>query len=118
MTVRTIAAVVLAVVAFPAVAVGHAILVRSSPVPRAALRDPPKQIELWFNERLEPAYSSVSVLTQSGAPVRTRPAIVGPDGKRLTVELPPVPPGSYTVRFRVLSVDGHLAEDGFTFTVR
>jgi methionine-rich copper-binding protein CopC len=32
--------------------------------------------------------------------------------------LPPLPSGSYTVRFRVLSVDGHVAEDSFGFSVR
>jgi methionine-rich copper-binding protein CopC len=26
--------------------------------------------------------------------------------------------GEYLVRFRVLSVDGHVAQDSFTFTVR
>jgi methionine-rich copper-binding protein CopC len=38
--------------------------------------------------------------------------------KRLTLVLPPLPSGSYTVRFRVLSVDGHVAEDSFGFSVR
>jgi methionine-rich copper-binding protein CopC len=82
------------------------------------LRDPPKQVELWFNERLEPAYASVSVSMQAGAPVTIGKALVeGTEARHLTVQLPVLPPGRYTVRFRVLSVDGHLAEDSFTFSV-
>jgi methionine-rich copper-binding protein CopC len=103
----------------PEAAFAHALLVRTSPPKRAVLRDPPKQVELWFNERLEPAYSSASLSTQSGSPVSVvRTNIEGNDLKRLSIDLPPLPPGSYTVRFRVLSVDGHVAEDSFAFSVR
>jgi methionine-rich copper-binding protein CopC len=40
------------------------------------------------------------------------------DAKRLTVSLMPLRPGVYRVRFRVLSVDGHVVETDFTFTLR
>jgi len=36
----------------------------------------------------------------------------------MSVSLPPLAPGRYTVRFRVLSVDGHVVESRFTFTVK
>jgi methionine-rich copper-binding protein CopC len=114
-----LAIVVLAAAMLPDVAGAHALLVRTSPPKRAVLRDPPKQVELWFNERLEPAYSAAKVSTQSGSPVSIgRTSVGGNDSKRLLIELPPLAPGSYTVRFRVLSVDGHLAEDSFVFSVR
>jgi methionine-rich copper-binding protein CopC len=32
--------------------------------------------------------------------------------------LPPISPGTYTVRYRVLSVDGHVVEAAFSFTVK
>ena len=31
---------------------------------------------------------------------------------------PNLDPGRYTVRFRVLSVDGHVVESSYTFTVK
>lgn len=97
----------------------HALLVRSAPPKRAVLRDPPRQIELWFNERLEPAFAALSVVDSAGAPIHAGNARVGTDDrKRLTLELPELLPGTYTVRFRVLSVDGHVAEDSFSFSVR
>jgi methionine-rich copper-binding protein CopC len=30
----------------------------------------------------------------------------------------PLAPGQYRIRFRVLSVDGHIVEDEFHFTIR
>jgi methionine-rich copper-binding protein CopC len=37
---------------------------------------------------------------------------------RLSVGVPPLPAGSYAVKYRVLSVDGHVVEAEFGFTVR
>lgn len=109
----------LLVLALPEIAAAHALLLKTSPPRRAVLRDPPKQVELWFNERLEPAYSTVTLSAKNGSLLTTERAVVGAqDPRRLALPLPALGPGSYTVRFRVLSVDGHLAEDSFTFIVR
>jgi methionine-rich copper-binding protein CopC len=99
-------------------ALGHAVLVRSVPASRSTLREPPERVQLWFSERLEPAYSTVGVWSEAGAQVDARDASVAPDDpRRLSVSLPPARPGRYTVRFRVLSVDGHVVEGSFPFTV-
>lgn len=97
----------------------HAVLVRSSPARRATLGQPPRRVELTFNERLEAAYSSLSVWSDDGARVDTGDVVVGrADPRQLSVGLADLPPGTYTVRFRVLSVDGHIVESTFPFTVR
>jgi copper resistance protein C len=96
----------------------HAYLVKSSPAPRAALIRPPTEVQLWFNERLEPAFSQVSVWDSEGQQVDLGDAKVGPEPTRLAVRLRPLGPGVYTVKFRVLSVDSHIVEDQFVFTVR
>ena len=97
----------------------HAVLVRSTPPGRATLAEKPDRVQLWFNERLEPAFSSVSVWSSAGTQVDAGDARVGPDdAKRLSVTLPPLPPGTYSVRYRVLSVDGHVVDSSFSFTIR
>lgn len=97
----------------------HAFLVRSEPARRAVLAHPPERVELWFNQRLEPAYSSLSVATETGARVDRGDVTVGPDDPRkLTVTLPALEPGRYLVRFRVLSVDGHVVDSSISFTVK
>ena len=97
----------------------HAVLVRSAPAARAAVATAPDRVLLWFNERLEPAYSSASIWNAAGTQVDRKDARVEPDDpKRLSVTLPELSPGAYTVRYRVLSVDGHIVESSFPFTVR
>jgi hypothetical protein len=103
----------------PAAALGHAVLVKSVPAQRAALVEPPPRVELWFNERLEPAYSKALVTNDAGAQVDLRDvAVSAEDPRRLAVSLPVLVPGRYTVSFRVLSVDGHVVESRLTFTVK
>ncbi len=97
----------------------HASLVRSAPAHRAVLGQMPARVQLWFNERLEPAYSTVSVWNEAGAQVDARDVTVPPDDPRqLSVTVETRTPGLYTVKYRVLSVDGHIVDNRFTFTVR
>jgi methionine-rich copper-binding protein CopC len=97
----------------------HASLVRSTPAHRAVLGQVPERVQLWFNERLEPAYSTVSVWNEAGAQVDARNVMVGPDDPRLlSVAVDARQSGLYTVKYRVLSVDGHIVDSRFTFTVK
>lgn len=103
----------------PVVAVPHAYLVKSAPARRAVLLRAPARVQLWFNERLEPQFSRVSVWDREGKQVDLGDAQVGPDDPtRLSVGVSSLAPGTYTVKFRVLSVDGHVVEDQFPFTLR
>jgi methionine-rich copper-binding protein CopC len=103
----------------PASGWAHASLVRSSPARRAVLLRAPDRVQLWFNERLEPAFSRVSVADAAGQTVDLGDIQVGSDDPtRLSVSLRPLAPGAYTVRFRVLSVDGHVVEGELSFSLR
>jgi len=116
---RRIQGALLGLALWPATALSHAVLVKSVPAQRAALAEPPPRVDLSFNERLEPAYSGASVVDEGGAQVDLRDvAVSAEDPRRMSVSLPPLAPGRYTVRFRVLSVDGHVVESRFTFTVK
>jgi methionine-rich copper-binding protein CopC len=97
----------------------HSYLVRSTPAARAVVARSPERVQLWFNERLEPAYSRVSVWTADARRVDAGDVQLGPaERTRLSVGVPPLPAGAYTVKYRVLSVDGHIVESQFEFTVR
>ncbi|MGH7277337.1 MAG: copper resistance CopC family protein, partial [Candidatus Rokuibacteriota bacterium] len=89
-------ALLLAVVVAPLAAAAHAFLVKSSPARRAMVTSPPARVELEFNERLEPAYSTLSVWNDAGAQVDAGNAAVDGDPRRLVVAVPPLPPGRYT----------------------
>jgi methionine-rich copper-binding protein CopC len=116
---RAALASLLLVILAPASVGAHAVLVKSSPARRAVVAVPPARVELVFNERLEPAYSTVSVWTADQRRIDDARVVVGPDDpRRLTVGVPPMGAGTYTVKFRVLSVDGHIVEGTFPFEVR
>ena len=116
---RRLGAWVLGLALLPTAALAHAVLVKSVPAQRATLTESPPRVELWFNERLEPAYSRASVTDEAGTQMDLRDVTVSrEDAKRLSLSLPPLGPGRYTVRFRVLSVDGHVVESSLTFTVK
>ena len=97
----------------------HALLQKSEPAQRATLTRAPPAVRLWFNERLEPAFSSLDVVDVGGRPVTTAAARVpARDPKLLELPLPALAPGVYTVRYKVLSVDGHAVKASFAFTVK
>jgi copper resistance protein C len=96
----------------------HAALVSSAPAARATLNAPPSRVTLTFSERLEAAYARVSVWDAAGTQVDLKdPALDADNPRILAVSLPALAPGRYTVRYRVLSVDGHVVESSFVFTV-
>jgi len=75
-------------------------------------------VELWFTERIEPAFSSVHVLDNAGKHVdRDDGQVDSTDAKRLRVSLQPLVPGRYRVTWRVLSIDSHVTHGEFTFDV-
>ena len=107
------------VLLIPVSAWTHAVLVKSAPARRAILSKPPTRVQLWFNERLEAQFSQLSVWNAEGRQVDIQDIHIAPDDpKRLSVGLAELAPGTYTVKFRVLSVDGHIVESEFPFTVR
>jgi len=111
--------VVFALLIAPSLVLAHAFLIKSIPGRRATLFKAPAKVQLWFNERLEARFSSVSVSDSNGKKVDLGIMEVGADDpKRLSVGLKPLPAGAYIVKFRVLSVDGHVVEDRFPFSIK
>jgi methionine-rich copper-binding protein CopC len=96
----------------------HASLVSATPAARAVVSTPPARVVLIFNERLEPAYSRVSVWDAAGQQVDAKDGALDPaNPTAIRVSLPPLGPGRYVVRYRVLSVDGHIVEASFPFSI-
>src|SRR5687768_13332984 len=100
-------------------ALAHAMLVKAEPARRAQLTQTPTQVRLWFNEEVEKDYASLAVLDPAKAPVTdASPEISADDPKAIVLALPELAPGKYTVKFRVLSVDGHVVDSSYDFTVK
>jgi methionine-rich copper-binding protein CopC len=112
-------AIVISMWAHAAPVLAHAQLVKAEPARRAVLDKAPTQVRLWFNEEIEGAYTSLSVLGANKKPVTdAKPKVVPDDPKSVVLSLPDLKPGKYTVKFRVLSVDGHIVDDSFNYKVK
>lgn len=103
----------------PPAAMAHAELDSARPAAGSVAVTPPPEVSLWFTEALEPNFSTIEVKNAEGVTMQAGPATLAPDNPaRLRVPLKPLPPGTYTVIWRVLSVDTHRSEGTYTFTVR
>ncbi len=97
----------------------HAALVKSDPPRRATLSTPPKQIQLWFNEKIEGAYASVVLLDSNKKSLtENNPEVVADDPKSVVLNIPEIGTGKYTIQYRVMSVDGHVIESSFDFNIK
>ena len=109
------AVAVLSLSAAPALA--HSFLVEATPSSKDHVAQSPKTVKLRFGGGVEPAYSKLTLETPDGK-VLGSGSIGRPETPReLSMDAPDLGPGRYIVRFRVLSVDGHIVEGNYEFTV-
>lgn len=110
-------AIVLAALLVPAAAHAHAFLDHASPKVGSTVATAPHELLLWFTEKLEPAFSTVEVRNAQGTVVSGKAQAAGGDATELRVPLKALPPGTYSVSWRVLSVDTHRTQGSFSFRV-
>lgn len=112
-------AVAIALTAPMQAAFGHAGLVSSDPGRRAALTSAPSRIRLCFNESIEIKFSKLSLEDAQGAAVPLGELRADPKKPACVfAPLAALADGSYTVRFRVLSVDGHVVDKSYGFSLK
>jgi methionine-rich copper-binding protein CopC len=93
----------------------HALLDHAEPRVGNTMAAPPREVTLWFTEKLEPAFSSITVTNAAGQRVDTGKARVS--GSQMSVSLRAGGSGTYRVNWQVLSVDAHRTNGNFTFQV-
>jgi methionine-rich copper-binding protein CopC len=98
-----------------AAAQAHALLDHAEPRVGNKVATPPHEVTLWFTQKLEPAFSGVTVTNANGERVDTGKARVS--GTQMSVSLRPGGTGTYHVNWHVLSVDTHTTNGSFTFQV-
>ncbi|AXA91362.1 copper homeostasis periplasmic binding protein CopC [Massilia sp. YMA4] len=112
------AAVVAAALASP-LAAAHATLKSSDPQAGATVAAAPKQVALTFNEKIEEAFSSITLTDAAGNVAATGKAKVDTANPAIVrVDAPALQSGTYTVKWAVAGHDGHRRTGNFTFTVK
>ena len=114
-----VALAAVAVVVWPSSASAHAYLIKTVPAASGVLDVPPPNVQLTYDEAVEPKFAIISVTNAAGkqettAPVSRSPA--NPD--TLVVPLRPhLGEGWYLIYWRAISVDGHPVQGAFTYAV-
>jgi copper transport protein len=99
-------------------ALAHATLVGASPSQGGEVSEPPGRVELRFTEPVGAGFDPVAVRDASGARVDARDGQVDPNDARVVLAgLEELPEGSYTVEWRVTSIDGHVIDGRYGFAV-
>ena len=99
----------------PSTVSAHAMLDHADPRVGNKVASPPHQLTLWFTQKLEPAFSSVTVTNANGERVDSgKPRV---SGNQMSVSLRAGGSGTYHVNWKVLSVDTHTTDGSFTFEV-
>jgi methionine-rich copper-binding protein CopC len=93
----------------------HAFLDHAEPRVGNKVATAPREVTLWFTQKLEPAFSTITVTNSAGQRVDTGKTRVS--GSQMSVPLRPGGTGTYHVTWRVLSVDTHTTDGSFTFQV-
>ena len=103
----------------PAAASAHAYLVKTVPAASGVLDVPPPNVQLTYDEAVEPRFAIISVTNAAGNQQTTGPVSRSPaNPDTLVVPLRPhLPEGWYLIYWRAISVDGHPVQGAFTYAV-
>lgn len=98
----------------------HAHLTHQYPAADADVAAAPQALTLNFSEGIEPGFSGATITGPKQESIRTRPAKRNEqDETQLIVPLEDVlQPGTYTVDWHVVSVDGHKTKGQYSFSVK
>jgi copper transport protein len=105
--------------ALPASASAHAYLVKTVPAASVVLSAPPPNVQLTYDEAVEPRFAIISVTDAGGHQETTGPVQRSPSNPdTLVVPLRAnLPEGWYLIYWRAISVDGHPVNGYFTYAV-
>ncbi|EMN1926167.1 copper homeostasis periplasmic binding protein CopC [Burkholderia ambifaria] len=107
------------IVAAPVAAWAHGKLESAAPATGSTVDTAPDTLRLTFNEDLESTFSSVKVSDANGKPVAHDSAKVDPATPRvMTVAMPKLAPGAYTVQWVAMTADAHRTKGTYTFKVK
>ena len=101
-------------------ALAHADLASADPAADSTVKTVPAAISITFTEAVEPKFSSIDVVDTKGKRFDDGKAQTAPDnGKRLSVGLKPLAPGTYKVIWHAMSADdSHMTKGSYEFTVQ
>ncbi|WP_035098065.1 copper resistance protein CopC [Anoxybacteroides tepidamans] len=104
---------------FPDRSLAHAYIVRSTPAENETLSEAPSVIRIEFNEAIQRNFYSLKLINESGQLIQLHDVRIDKDDRKIIeADLQDrLANGTYTVRWKVVSSDGHRVEGTIPFQV-
>jgi copper resistance protein C len=101
-----------------ALAFAHAVPVTMVPAANSTV-SAPANVTVHFSEELEPKFSKLTLSNAAGEVISKDPSVVSStDAKVMTLPLPALGPGVYTVNWTSVALDSHREQGKYKFTVK
>jgi methionine-rich copper-binding protein CopC len=97
----------------------HAIVVRTSPEESGVAPESLGTVDVWYDAGIRNEFAALAVINADGDRVDNRDAAIDrTDQSHVSASVGVLAPGTYTVRYRAMSADGHLVSGAWGFEVR
>jgi methionine-rich copper-binding protein CopC len=101
------------------IVLAHAIIVKTSPPQGGVASGNIGKVDVWYDAGIRDSLAALAVISSSGERIDKRDAAIdSADSAHVSVNVNPMPPGKYTVRYRALSADGHMVSGAWEFDVQ
>ncbi|MFJ5714861.1 copper resistance CopC/CopD family protein [Neobacillus sp. NPDC093127] len=104
---------------FPTIFSAHAYIKKSTPLEDEILEKAPSEVMIQFNETIQPAFNSIKVFDSEGNRVDKENGGVDPSQPTILKSglKPNLPDGTYRIKWKAVSSDGHPVEGVIGFQV-
>jgi methionine-rich copper-binding protein CopC len=112
-----VGALLATVLSSPMIASAHSFPEKESPSAGQKIASPPSEVVIDFDAPIEKLFAKLEVTGADGQNLASGAPQVSDNGIRMSVKVPALKPGDYTVKWAVVGIDTHHTEGSYTFTV-
>jgi len=96
---------------------GHSSPASYNPAPNSKLEKSPSEVIIQFQGEIDDSLFALQVFNEEQQEVSIQPATLDSSQKVLTISLPSLSDGTYTVKYSIVAKDGHPQQDSYNFSV-
>jgi methionine-rich copper-binding protein CopC len=104
-------------VSTPIAAWAHSFPEKEVPSAGEKVASPPSEVVIDFDAPIEKLFAKLEVAGADGTNLAQAAPQISDDGTRMSVKVPALKPGDYTVKWAVVGIDTHHTQGSYTFTV-
>ena len=104
---------------FPSIFYAHAYIKKSMPIENETIEKAPNEVTIQFDESIQPAFNSIKVFNTFGDRVDKENGQINPKHPSILMSglKKNLPDGTYRIKWRVVSSDGHPVEGVIPFQI-